>query len=163
MNAKDQTPTVSSAKVALIRRLKLIIQADPAELVDRRTVCCRHCWGKGFARQYKQSEFNAARIKHEVKRANTLARTNQMVDIGSFLGREGDWYDKQRAPKRDCPNCGGKGEVEVFLKDTRRLSEAGLALYKGVKQGPNGPIVIMASKPNAERLLRILEGRGSVA
>jgi phage terminase small subunit len=141
----------------IIRRWHTILNADPNELSQFRRLCCRHCWGDGFGYQYTPGEFQKAKLRHAEKRAETLFKSDQKVDIGEFSKEPGNWFDKRRDPNPVCPECHGDGVGEPFFLDTRKLSPAALALYSGVKEGREGIEILMASREKAaENLARAL-------
>lgn len=121
----------------VVRRWHQVFYADANELSQHRRNCCRHCHGEGFEYQYTPGEYRAAKIRHEVKRVELMAKSNGK-DIGEFPPPPAAWYDKRRDPHPNCPECFGEGEPEVWLADTRKLSPAARALYAGVKEGKDG-------------------------
>ena len=52
-------------------------------------------------------------------------------------------------PHPECPDCGGDGVSRPVIKDTRRLSPQGRALFAGAKQGKHGIEIQMHSKLDA--------------
>lgn len=141
---------------AVVRTWEAIANLDPNELSQFRRTCCRHCWGKDFRYQYTPAEFKRAKIGHEEKRAELLAKSSGKSDIGEFEGLEGDWFDKRKDPNRDCPECFGEGLGETFLQDTRKLSPAALAMFAGVKEGREGIEILTNSQEKArENLARV--------
>lgn len=101
----------------------LIATADPAELVTHIRIACRHCHGEGFGYQWKEHEFEAAIARHEADPVKVA-----FPDWGGGMG-----FTTNADPHPDCPHCDGKGHEEVQPTDFRDLSEAGRALYKGIK------------------------------
>lgn len=141
---------------AIVRTWEAIANLDPNELSQFRRTCCRHCWGQDFRYQYAPAEFRKAKISHEEKRAELLAKSSGKSDIGEFEGLEGDWFDKRKDPNRDCPECFGEGVGETFLQDTRKLSPEALAMYAGVKEGREGIEILTNSQEKArENLARV--------
>lgn len=120
----------------LTRLWSTVAIADAREIVQHRRDCCRYCWGEGFSYQCTPAEHQKARIAFEERRAEILAKGGS--DIGEFPSQEGDWYDARKRPNPDCPECFGNGLASVFIADTRDLSEAGKALYAGMKEGRDG-------------------------
>lgn len=127
------------------------LKADPNEVVQHRRYCCRHCWGKDFTYQYTPSEFDQARIQHEDTRARIMGGGG--ADIGEFPGVAGDWYDRQREPNPECPECFGDGLCDVFVADTRTLSPEGRSLIASVKQTKEGIEVKLHDKQKAAESL----------
>ncbi len=120
----------------LTRLWSTVATADAREIVQHRRDACRHCHGEGFAYQYTPAEYRRALIAHEQQRAEILAKGG--ADIGAFPTAEGDWFDPRKRPNQDCPECFGHGVPSVFITDTRDLSEAGKALYAGMKETRDG-------------------------
>jgi phage terminase small subunit len=138
---------------AIVKRWQNQVEANPNELSQLRRICCRHCWGRDHGYQYLFGEFKPAKLRHEEKRANILAKSKEARDIGDFDGVEGDWYDTGLDPNMECPHCRGKGVVEVFLADTRKLSQEALTLYAGVEEGKDGIKIKVHSQEKANEFL----------
>lgn len=141
----------------IVRRWYSILNADPNELSQYRRLCCRHCWGNGFQRQYTPGEYKRAKLQHAETRAEMLFKSDQKIDIGEFAVAPGDWFDKRKDPNPECPECHGDGVGEPFFLDTRKLSPAALALFAGVRETRDGMEIMMASREKAsENLARAL-------
>lgn len=112
----------------LKHRTWLIATADPAELVTYTRYACRHCHGIDFGYQWKEHEFEKAVADNE--------RDPKNCGFPDWAGGMG--YTTNADPNPDCPYCDGKGHEEVRPTDFRDLSEAGRALYKGIKPTRNG-------------------------
>lgn len=141
---------------AVVQTWEAIATANPNELSQYRRTCCRHCWGKDFRYQYTPAEFKKAKISHEEKRAELLAKSSGKSDIGEFEGIDGDWFDKRKDPNHECPDCFGEGVGETFIQDTRKLSPAALAMFAGVKEGREGIEILTNSQEKArENLARV--------
>lgn len=139
----------------LTRLWSTVATADAREIVQHRRDACRHCHGEGFAYQYTPAEYRKALIAHEQLRADILSKGG--ADIGEFPGQEGDWFDGRRRPNPQCPECFGDGVPGVVIADTRDLSEAGRALFAGVKEGRDGVEVKLHDQQAAtEKLGRAL-------
>ena len=113
------------------------------EFIERRTCCCRHCWGEqkengGREYQFTPAEYKRAALSHAENRDRILKDPGQTVDIGEFPAAEGDWYDKRKAPNTDCPECSGRGIESMLLRDTRTLSPEARAAYGGVRKIEGG-------------------------
>lgn len=110
----------------LKHRTWLIATADPNELARIEARCCRYCHGEGFGYQWKEHEFEKA-----------IEEGEQLPDWAGGMG-----FDQTRDPHPDCPRCMGEGRKVTVVTDTRDLSEAGRALYKGTKVDRNGNIEV---------------------
>lgn len=124
-----------------------IANADPAELIEHRRVCCRYCYGKNHRYQRTPKEmsdaiadFNRAKLKAEAERVPFAAEFDPAGGIG---------FDPRKDPNPDCPECFGQGEEQVFPKDTRDLSPAARLLYAGVKKSEKGFEIKMQSQAAA--------------
>jgi hypothetical protein len=139
----------------LTRLWSTVATADAREIVQHRRDACRHCWGLEHAYQFTPAEYRKALIAHEQQRADILSKGG--ADIGEFPAVEGDWYDARKRPNPDCPECFGDGLPGVFVTDTRDLSEAGRALYAGIKETREGVEVKLHDQQAAtEKLGRAL-------
>lgn len=122
-----------------------IAQADPAELVQVRKTCCRHCWGVDHAYQWTEAEYTAAVDK-------AIAAGQPAPD-----GLGGFGFDPNADPAEGCPECGGNGFTDVYLADTRKLKGAARVLYAGAKKTRDGIQVVMRDKDAAvQNLARYL-------
>lgn len=142
----QQERTAITADQAL-REAWNIATADTRELVELKTGCCRCCYGHGHQYQRTLLEMNTAREKW-VEKGNEPSAFDEQGGIG---------YNPLLAPHPQCPNCGGDGSPRVVLKDTRYLSEKGVALYAGAKETQFGIEIKMQDKGAAlEKLFKHL-------
>lgn len=131
----------------VVQTLAQIATADPRELVEVKTGCCRCCWGEGFKFQRTLGEYN-----HD--REQWLAKGKELSE---FDDQGGVGFSPLKLPHPECPNCGGDGDARVVLKDTRQLSAKAAALYAGAKQTKYGIEIQMHSQMEAwERLAKHL-------
>lgn len=127
----------------LIERLRLIATADPAELVHEVVRACRHCWGFDHKYHWTPAEFEAAVRKAEHSRGKL-----PIPDCSGGLD-----FDKTRDPHPECPECRGVGVTEIRPRDTRDLSPAGRALYRGVRTKKDGSFEMLMADQNAAAAL----------
>jgi hypothetical protein len=131
----------------VVRWLTDVLRADPRELVQVKTGCCRHCWGEGHRYQRTVGEMNADR-ELWAEKGKKLEEFDEQGGIG---------YDALQAPNPECPECGGDGLARTVLADTRRISRQAAALYAGAKQTKYGIEILMHSKADvAEKLMKFL-------
>ena len=131
----------------VVQTLAQIATADPRELVEVKTGCCRCCWGEGFKFQRTLGEYN-----HD--REQWLANGKELSE---FDDPGGVGFSPLKLPHPECPNCGGDGDARVVLKDTRQLSAKAAALYAGAKQTKYGIEIQMHSQMEAwEKLAKHL-------
>lgn len=123
---KDIAATAGITMAAVLNRMWQIATADANDLMQVRRVNCRHCWGHGFAYQWRPNEYLA-----DCKRANDLG-----AEPPSFAG--GLDFDENREPNPECPECNGVGLERVHVADTRRLKGGARLLYAGVEQTKHG-------------------------
>lgn len=145
------------AKATAAQILDLFVKiatADPNELVQFKRGACRHCYGNGFAYQWRDDEEygNAIQLaldSHD--RACELAtRAEKPLPTLKLPSDEGGYgFDPRPAPVDACPKCDGKGIGEMRIADTRRLSPAGRRLYAGIEQTKDGLKVKMRDQDAA--------------
>lgn len=125
--------------------------ADARELTELRRNCCRYCWGLGFRYQRTAAEREGAYADWLKLSPKQKAKLGQL----EFDERGGIGFHKHRAPNSECPECFGDGELDVFFKDTRRVSPAAARLYAGAKLTDKGMEVKLRSQDGAlENLAR---------
>jgi phage terminase small subunit len=139
----------------VLRRYMQIATADPRELIEARRVCCRHCWGVGHAYQWIDEREWAERLAYVLDaNARRQAAYRGKPDsrppddpLPTLDGGVGFWG--VRAPHPECPQCFGKGSVDVHIADSRDYSEAAALLYAGVKTTQHGVEVKMRDQDGA--------------
>ncbi len=134
----------------LKQRTWLIATADPNELCRVEARCCRHCHGEDFGYQWREHEFEKA-----VADADTGYRLDdkgkkRAAPLPEWAGGMG--FNSTLDPHPDCPKCHGQGIKTTIVTDTRDLSEAGRALYKGCKTDRNGNIEVLMHDQQAARV-----------
>jgi hypothetical protein len=130
--------------VAVLTDLAALASADPNEIVEHRRLSCRHCYGLGHSYQW--------RTEDEWVEAAAKAMDAQK---DAPLAKGGYGYDHLRRPNPECPQCGGEGKSDVYIKDTRYLSYGARKLYGGLKPGKQGsaPEVIFRNQDSALQTL----------
>lgn len=142
---------IAMSRDKVLREIELMAQADPNELVEVRTVCCRYCWGgPEFRYMETPSELRDRTREYDAQceRAEAAGKEPPVWDDSRILGFKGT-----REPNPECPECWGEGTEYVKLKDTRLLSPAARAIYAGAKHGKFGIEVNMHSKEKAAEML----------
>lgn len=114
-----------------------LAMADPNEVVQYRRDCCRHCWGAVGQYQWTEQEYYRA-----VEKAVTAGKEAPSMEGGLD-------FDATRPPNAECTECHGQGVGEVFIRDTRDLSERGKLLLQSIEVGKYGPRVILNSRTDA--------------
>jgi phage terminase small subunit len=144
-----------AAEAAVLDRagtLKLITQlatADASDLMELQVRNCRHCWGVGNRKQWKnETEYAFACAEVMDRNAATYAAWQKDVDIGSQRPKPDDeplpsdaggyGFDVFASPNPECPHCLGEGIEHVHFKDTRKLRGAAKRLFAGVKRTKDG-------------------------
>lgn len=115
-----------------------ILTADPRELVEIKTGCCRHCYGEGHRFQRTVGEMNLDR-EVWLDKGKPPAEFDEQGGIG---------FNPLLLPSPECPQCGGDGQSRLVVKDTRKLSPQARALYAGAKEGKYGIEVLTHDKTN---------------
>lgn len=124
-----------------------IANADPAELIEHRRVCCRYCYGKN--NRYQRTPKEMSEALRDFERAKMKAEAEQMPFPAEFDPQGGTGYDPRKDPNPNCPECFGQGDEQVFPKDTRDLSPQARLLYAGVKKSDKGLEIKMQSQQAA--------------
>lgn len=128
----------------VLQRWWQIATADPNELITYRRTCCRHCFGTDFHFQWvDEAEYNRA-VQIEELDAKEHKREPRLPDMVGGFG-----FDKVLRPHPKCPECHGEGHGHVFANDTRHVSDAGKALYAGVKLTKEGLEIKMRDQDGA--------------
>ena len=137
----------------VLRQYLQRLYADPRELTEVRVGACRYCWGKGHRWQFTDGELDRKRADHAERVQRALE--NDRPAPADFDEGGGGGFDVAVDPNPKCPSCGGAGQANVVLHDSRTYSEGALALFEGVKQTKDGIEVKMASRTDAlEKLAR---------
>lgn len=135
----------------IVERLYSTITADPNELIEIRRDCCRHCYGEGNRYQYTPGEWEAITLRHEQDKYRAeVARTSPPPDPDP---RGGLGFNRRLPPNPGCPECFGEGVEDVFVKDTRYLSDTARELYAGVKITKGGIEIQKHSRDKAVELI----------
>lgn len=135
---KDRSARTQITQDMVLNRWWEIATADPNELIQHRRVCCRHCYGRDHAYQWKDEA--------EYERACANAEQN---DLEPPSDEGGYGFDPTERPHPRCPKCFGEGHGDVFVTDTRDLSPSARALYAGVKVTKEGFEVKMQDQGKA--------------
>lgn len=132
----------------VIHQLTAIVHADPNELAQHRRVNCRYCWGEHHLYQWRDvAEFDRA--------SAAAAKDGRQPPEYGGLG-----FLDAADPNPQCPKCGGEGNSEVFITDTRDLEGNARWLYAGVKETKFGIEIQTANQDAARReLARLLTAR----
>jgi hypothetical protein len=117
----------------VLREFWMVAIADPNELIEYRRTCCRYCHGAGNRYQRTQGELERARAEWQ-------AASGEGAPPFDVMG--GDGYDATKPPNPSCRECAGEGVGEVFVKDTRFLSESAKRLYAGIKVAKGGGLEV---------------------
>lgn len=136
----------------VLRRYLTRLEADPRELVEFHREPCRHCHGEGHRYQFTPAEMERAKAKHESDWKAKVLRSRGALseaDMPEFDEKGGVGFDGRLEPHPECPECFGKGEGRVVIKDTRYLSPGALALYGGVEEGKDGIKVKLSNRDDA--------------
>lgn len=108
-----------------------IALADPAELNRVMRRCCRYCYGRGHAYQYKNGDEFAHALAAWM-RAPAKTRGEPPSDEGGY------GFNFTFRPHPECTECRGEGHLDTFFSDTRTLSPRARKLFAGVKLTKNG-------------------------
>lgn len=129
----------------VLRQWHDIATADVNEISQTRRICCRYCYG--FDNNYQWTEAEYARA------------VDKAIDAGKPApdGMGGFGYDPNLEPAPACPECGGLGEEQIFVADTRKLKGPARRLYAGTQKTKDGLKVLMRDQDKAlENISRYL-------
>lgn len=132
-----------------------IAEADANDVIRVRTLCCRHCYGVGYAYQWQELEWVHAAA--DALDMGVTADGKPLMKAPSDRGGFG--FDPQREPNPTCPQCRGAGVRVVYVTDSEKLTGKARRLYKGVKLGAKGDLeVLMANSEDARKEVAKLLG-----
>lgn len=153
---EDRNARVQVDADEVLRSLARVMRADARELGGPRRVNCRYCWGHDHRKQYTQEELRIAINAH---RAAQLKIYNS-EERREFDDEGGDGFDPWRDPHgthygqdHNCPECGGVGDLQVWVPDMRDLSPEAAAIYSGVKISRDGTVQVLARREVAHHAL----------
>ena len=139
----------------VMQTVKALVTGDTNELVEYRRNSCRYCWGEGHLYQFTPAEFERHKDAHveECDKASILGNEPPEFDPKGGVG-----FNPKREPHPECPECFGDGVGQVFIKDTRHLSEAGKVLYAGAKVSKDGEEIKLHDRIKGLEMLARHEG-----
>ncbi|TFZ03075.1 hypothetical protein EZ313_17840 [Ramlibacter henchirensis] len=144
MNERATVAAVPANQVLV--RLWEMATADPRELVEIRVGACRNCWGQYHGYQYTEAEFERAFHEHVQSEAKRKRAEGEAYDPKPMREKGGAGYDAGRKPHPECPECSGRGNTRVILKDMRSLSPGARMLLRSVKVTKHGPQILLRSR-----------------
>lgn len=141
-----------------------IATADPNEIVAWAHSCCRHCYGVKHAYQWRnEDEYTDAYMRTADQIAELQALNNHAgraaaakLKLPNDLGGYG--FDKRLEPALLCPECCGRGEQQMHVADTTKLTGKARLLYKGMKVTKNGIEVLLHDQDHAREQLGRMMG-----
>jgi phage terminase small subunit len=143
--------TIIKARDVLQAQLD-VAGADANDIIRYRALCCRHCYGEGYAYQWQELEWTFAAAD-----AEDNSTPDMRVKAPSCRGGFG--FDPQREPNPTCPQCRGAGVHAVYVTDTDKLPPKTRRLYRGIKIGSNGQLeVLMEDRADARKEVAKLLG-----
>ncbi len=129
-----------------------IATADPNELISYVLECCRFCYGVEHRYQWvDETEYAVA-----YDRAAELATADKPAQYPDMVGGFG--YHPANEPNMTCPCCFGRGQGNIIVHDTTKLSPKALKLYAGVKKTKDGLEVLMHDQMKARDALGRMMG-----
>lgn len=133
---KEQDARAERTKVTADKVITLlwdIATADANDLSQVRRVCCRNCYGKDFAFQWKdEDEYDLAVAAAEKEAADNETTFRMPPSDGGF------GFNPTFTPHPHCPKCFGEGNMVPFFADSRHLKGGARKLYAGVKTTQHG-------------------------
>lgn len=167
---RERTANVAAMdRAGVLALITEIATADASKLTEVQVRCCRHCWGVGHMKQWKnQMEFAFALAEAQDRDAAQLAAWQKDVAIGSKRPQPdpiplpvdvgGYGFDVTASPNPECPVCLGEGHEIVKVNDTRKLKGAAKRLFAGAKRTKDGIEVFMRDQKHALDLLARAHG-----
>jgi len=143
----ERAERVGISADAVLEQWWTIATADPADLIDLRRTCCRHCYGEGH--NYQRTEREMARDRAAWEARERKKAKDDEHEPEPFDEAGGTGYDARRDPHPGCPECFGEGGVQVVPKDIRHVPPAARLLYAGVKQTRDGIEIKMRDQDGA--------------
>lgn len=156
-------------RAGVLNLITELATADASQLSEVQVRCCRHCWGVGHRKQWKNPmEYGFALADVMDRNAAAQAQWERDRAIGSKSPQpdpiptpsdEGGYgFDVTAGPNEECPVCLGDGHQVVRVKDTRKLKGAAKRLFAGAKQGKDGIEVFARDQKHALDLLARAHG-----
>lgn len=121
----------------VLQRWREMAEGNPADLMQMRRHCCRHCHGIAHLYQWTPAEYAL-----EVEAAFRDGRTPKD-------GLGGTDYNRKLPPHPECPECHGEGVSSAYFEDTRTVKGPSRRLFKGVKQTQHGLEVLTIDQADA--------------
>lgn len=145
-----------------------VLSSDSAEISRYRYMNCRHCWGIGFAWQWRHlreyagalADASMAQERWNAMSEKDRQRAGPRPELPTDEGGYG--WRRTAEPNPECPECEGEGTQEAWFADTRKLSKKARVLFDGVKQTKNGLEFKQRDKEAARALLAKFAGLGDV-
>ena len=122
-----------------LARLWEMATADPRELIEIVVGACRHCWGLHHYHQYTAAEYARAQSAHSLAEVKRRRGEGEAYLPQPMPEQGGAGYDANRHPHPECPECWGRGQPRVVLKDMACVSPGASMLLAGVKLTERGP------------------------
>jgi hypothetical protein len=111
----------------LVDALAEMAEADLNELCTLTVGACRHCWGKGGARHWRDVD------EYTLALARAIDRHEPLPDEHGGYG-----YRNDREPNADCNECHGCGVPRVRFTNTADVSRGARRLLKGIELHADG-------------------------
>lgn len=124
-----------------------IATADPNELCRIERGNCRFCRGTDHKHQWRDEDEYALACEKALK------DDEKLPDYAGGCG-----FNPTLDPVESCPACYGRGVAELYFADTRRLSEKGKKLYKGVEKTKDGIKILMHDQEIARQMIARMLG-----
>lgn len=139
----------------ILREYADLAAADPSKIVQVRRLNCRHCWGVGYAYQWKAREYAEACDK-AANRKDPKTGAPAPDPMPECTGGFG--FRRNAEPNPTCPECDGEGTEDIFFKDTDALTGPERKLIAGVKRTKDGLEIKMRDQDGALKILAQYRG-----
>lgn len=154
-NAKVQEKLAEQRKIVTERAH--VTQADILQMLsDRATAsvarlteiyrdCCRFCYGQDHLYQETPAERRARYQEHQ--NLLKVIPEKDWKKVPPFDDMGGVGFDPRKPPHENCPECFGRGEESILVKDTRTMTPGELLAFQGAKRNKAGGVEVKVSDP----------------
>lgn len=142
--AKAKTDEANVTQADILKMLSDRARASISALTEVHRDSCRFCYGKDHRWQETPAERRSRQDQYDAVAKVCSPKEREALPPFDDLGGVG--FDPRKPPNEDCPECFGRGEETVLIKDTRRLTPGEKLAFSGAKRTKEG-IEVKATDP----------------